>query len=109
VLLLGRPTTYSGAELVSVLTTTNLWLIGINLLPVPPLDGAEAWPLLKHARDAWRARRRRARRGKGSDSPRRGSGDAPAGKRPAEAPVNPEIADMLRRIADEAGRARRGN
>ena len=33
-------------DFIQALTWSNLILIGINLLPVPPLDGAEAWPLL---------------------------------------------------------------
>lgn len=43
-LLLGSPTSWMGAQIVSVLVWTNLWLMGLNLLPIPPLDGAEAWP-----------------------------------------------------------------
>jgi Zn-dependent protease len=35
------------AQLLAVWTDTNLMLIGINLLPVPPLDGALAWRLPK--------------------------------------------------------------
>ncbi len=31
----------------------NLWLIAINLIPIPPLDGAEAWQLFQH----WKRRR----------------------------------------------------
>jgi Zn-dependent protease len=46
-LVVGLPSTWFGAELVSVLVWTNLWLIGLNLLPFPPLDGAEAWPLVR--------------------------------------------------------------
>ncbi len=42
-LVLGRPTTLWQAELVHVLITTNLYLAALNLLPIPPLDGAEAW------------------------------------------------------------------
>ena len=32
--------------LLDTLTRSNLVLIAINLLPVPPLDGASAWPLI---------------------------------------------------------------
>jgi stage IV sporulation protein FB len=35
------------AQLMNTLTGTNLILIALNLLPIPPLDGAEAWKLLK--------------------------------------------------------------
>lgn len=42
-------------ELMSALVYTNLWLIALNLLPLPPLDGAQAWRLLP----LWRERRAR--------------------------------------------------
>ncbi|HEU4411210.1 MAG TPA: hypothetical protein VFS43_38510 [Polyangiaceae bacterium] len=41
----GPPRDAFTAGLVRVYTHTNLWLMGLNLLPVPPLDGAEAWRL----------------------------------------------------------------
>jgi stage IV sporulation protein FB len=41
----GPPETVFVAQLAGAFTTTNLWLIAINLIPVPPLDGAEAWKL----------------------------------------------------------------
>lgn len=41
----GAPATQAGAEVLHVATSTNLWIIALNLLPVRPLDGAEAWPL----------------------------------------------------------------
>jgi Zn-dependent protease len=42
-------------QIVSAFTFTNLWLMAINLMPIPPLDGAEAWKGL----GLWRAARRR--------------------------------------------------
>jgi Zn-dependent protease len=50
VLATGAPTSPFAAELVSVFTATNLWLLAINLIPVPPLDGADAWTIFR----AWR-------------------------------------------------------
>jgi len=50
----GAPVTRFGAELAAVFTETNLWVIGLNLLPVPPLDGATAWSIVP----LWKARRR---------------------------------------------------
>lgn len=35
-------------QLLDAFTRINAILIAINLLPIPPLDGAEAWPLFKH-------------------------------------------------------------
>lgn len=32
-------------QLFHVATTVNLWVMAINLVPLPPLDGAEAWSL----------------------------------------------------------------
>ncbi len=43
--LAGPPDGVFGAELARAFTTTNIWLIAINLIPVAPLDGAEAWKL----------------------------------------------------------------
>lgn len=40
-------------SLLSVFLGTNLWLIALNLIPVPPLDGAEAWQIFTH----WKRRR----------------------------------------------------
>ena len=42
----GPPTSTAMAQFAGVFIRTNLWLIAINLLPVAPLDGSEAWPLL---------------------------------------------------------------
>lgn len=37
----------------SVFQGANLWLIALNLIPLPPLDGAEAWQIFQH----WKKRR----------------------------------------------------
>lgn len=59
----GPPSSAHTAQLAHVFTYTNLWLIALNLLPIGPLDGRAAWPLipmlwhkLRHkspARGAW--------------------------------------------------------
>jgi stage IV sporulation protein FB len=51
--LTGGPVTRFGAELAHVFTETNLWVMAINLLPVPPLDGSNAWSIIP----LWKARR----------------------------------------------------
>jgi Zn-dependent protease len=56
---LGPPSSMFWAQLAAAFTTVNLWIMAVNLLPIPPLDGAEAWPL---AILLWA--RRRAARGK---------------------------------------------
>jgi len=38
------------AELLEAFTRTNAILIAFNLIPIKPLDGAEAWPLFGHLR-----------------------------------------------------------
>lgn len=45
-LLLGSPHNVHTAQLVYVFTETNLLLIAINLIPIEPLDGRKAWPLV---------------------------------------------------------------
>jgi stage IV sporulation protein FB len=45
-LLLGRPGNVHTAQLAYVFTETNLFLIAINLIPIEPLDGRKAWPLV---------------------------------------------------------------
>lgn len=47
------PTTAFTYSLVEAFTGTNLWLIAVNLMPIPPLDGVKAWKIL----GAWRERR----------------------------------------------------
>jgi Zn-dependent protease len=44
---LGRPESSFVAQLAHAATGVNLWLMAINLIPLPPLDGAEAWPLFR--------------------------------------------------------------
>ncbi len=51
--LAGPPESAFAWGLLSAFTGTNLWLIAINLMPIPPLDGAKAWTIF----GAWRERR----------------------------------------------------
>jgi stage IV sporulation protein FB len=52
VILTGGPVSRVGTELVSVFMQTNAWLAMVNLLPIPPLDGANAWTIVR----AWKTR-----------------------------------------------------
>lgn len=54
--ILGPPSTPLFAALADAFTSTNVFLIVLNLLPVPPLDGAEAWKLPGLLRAQSRAR-----------------------------------------------------
>jgi len=53
-LLLGPPTTAATAQVVYVLTEANVWLVLLNLIPIEPLDGAKAWPLVGMLVSRWR-------------------------------------------------------
>jgi stage IV sporulation protein FB len=44
--VLGPPTGPIVPSLVNVATAANLAMIAINLIPIPPLDGAEAWRII---------------------------------------------------------------
>jgi hypothetical protein len=57
--IFGSPTTPWAETIVHALIETNLWLIAINLLPIPPLDGALAWSLFGHVGESWRSAERR--------------------------------------------------
>jgi stage IV sporulation protein FB len=44
-------------DAIDAFTRGNLWLIAINLVPIAPLDGAEAWPLFRLLWERWKLRR----------------------------------------------------
>ena len=111
----------------------NLWIIVINLLPIPPLDGARAWRLfpelsaqgwtlgraLLYPARRWAAQRRQQRTSVAPERPpsasSRGrsvpkpdtSGPDPAEEAAPSAEAQRELAALLERVADEAARARR--
>ncbi|MCB9765097.1 MAG: hypothetical protein H6739_35310 [Alphaproteobacteria bacterium] len=55
----GRPPWGPAVELAYVFTETNVWLIALNLIPIPPLDGAEAWLLPQRWLERYRGYARR--------------------------------------------------
>jgi Zn-dependent protease len=61
--VLGAPRTSFARDLAEAFIYPNLWLIALNLIPVPPLDGAEAWKLPGLLRARAAAQRARARGG----------------------------------------------
>lgn len=67
--LAGPPDSPFVAQLSAAFTTTNIWLIGINLIPVPPLDGAEAWKLPGLLARRWRGSPTRAATGATTAAP----------------------------------------
>ena len=101
--LAGPPETLFAAQLLDAFTTTNLWLIAINLIPVPPLDGAEAWKLVG-------LRRRRRRGGSAAAGGFAYEREAATLSRYSDEPPKPvkkAVDDALRRIADDP--KKRGN
>ena len=56
-IVLGVPGQPFVADLLGALVVVNAWMIVVNLIPVRPLDGAEAWGVI-HLLAAARARRR---------------------------------------------------
>jgi stage IV sporulation protein FB len=95
------------AQLFSALLWTNLWLAGINLLPIPPLDGAKAWQLPK----LWWERRRKRRAGHRAPpptraAPPRNTSDAAHQSPPADTEDAAEVARRLAREALESARKR---
>jgi len=124
-----------GGQLAEALIYTNLTIMVLNLVPLRPLDGAEAWPIFgmlpdvrgrwrarRHGRDVWRqvmqqpvpkrrvVRPRNESGANGKSPGSDGSGPSNGGKARGNGggPVPRELADLLREIGDEAGRARRG-
>jgi len=108
------------AGLLSVFLWTNVYLMALNLIPIPPLDGSEAWkiiPLLRRAGGWGELRRallplpRRVR----EQAPwrRESSGAAPKAraveKNPGQGMAPQELADLLKKIGDQAGEARKGD
>lgn len=139
----GAPESSWGAAVTYAFINVNLWIIGVNLLPFPPLDGARAWGLFGQLRgrgwtpgrallgllQGWAERRRQAR-GAATPAPapevvtrpsHGSSRPAPSRAEPGRTEASPlddpdaqpspqaqrELAALLQRIGDEAGRAKR--
>jgi Zn-dependent protease len=50
----GYPRELHLAQFLGVFDETNLWLAALNLVPMEPLDGAKAWPLVGMLAARWR-------------------------------------------------------
>jgi Zn-dependent protease len=57
ILAAGAPTSSFWAQMATAFTSVNVWIMLVNLLPIPPLDGAEAWPLFGMLWARWKRRR----------------------------------------------------
>ena len=59
--LAGTPRSAFGQDLVDAFIGANGTIAALNLIPVAPFDGAEAWPLFGLLYQRWRAKRARPR------------------------------------------------
>jgi Zn-dependent protease len=59
---LGPPTSAFSGDFIGALLEWNLIMVALNLLPVKPLDGYEAWRLIRMTWQDWRRQRRKARK-----------------------------------------------
>ncbi len=91
----GPPESAFLADLARALTTYNLTLIAINLVPFPPLDGHQAWRLLPMLWERLRTRR--------SFAPRRTADGSPPASLPPLGSAELEV-ERLRRILEGAAR-----
>lgn len=125
VLIVGSPSNPHASELVHVFTRSNALLIGINLLPFAPLDGGEAWKILRHGRLQGMLASLRDRLSRRKHQKRTGPARGPAkvidfeGARrkrqqsdiahDPDLPKGPakDVADELIRLSREAARARK--
>jgi Zn-dependent protease len=100
----GAPESQWGMQFSHTFINVNLWIIALNLLPFPPLDGARAWGLFSQLRargwtpgrallgllQAWAERRRQAR---GATPSARPEVAARSSGRSSPAPSEPEPTD----------------
>ncbi|HXU80315.1 MAG TPA: hypothetical protein VN914_02890 [Polyangia bacterium] len=100
--MFGRPTAFS-AQLVSAFTDTNVILILINLIPVPPLDGAEAWKLPGLL---WRRGRRQAQQRRRTALERELADVDAADREPIRPEARAAVDDLFRKINEEKARER---
>jgi stage IV sporulation protein FB len=103
--LAGRPDTELIGQLASAFTATNVWLIAINLIPVAPLDGAEAWKLFGLQAAQRRRRASEARAGRGFEYERSAATLERYSSEPSES-VKTAVDDALRRIGGDSNKPR---
>jgi hypothetical protein len=99
---LGHPDSVALADLVTALTTGNLKLMALNLLPIPPLDGAVVWEFLSRRLQRLEVARLRARMER---RPRLRVPQEPEDVEDGAAP--PEVEALAQQALDEAWEAAR--
>lgn len=95
-----------GAQLFYALTWSSLFLAALNLLPLPPLDGAEAWKLPGLLKKRFSERRLRARRDPPKFKAQARIATDDVASRPASG-ADDELARLFSKIASDARDARR--
>lgn len=113
-LVLGAPSTAWQAELANVFINTNVWLMLLNLLPLPSLDGAKAWTLFAELKrggfQLFGGNHRRPKPPRRSSRSTQPPKPRSHGAKPGEDDVSQnsaqarrELARVLERVAKEAG------
>lgn len=74
---------------------SNLLLIGINLLPIPPLDGSRAWKAIPHWLRHWRSARANERHVQVTRQ---------LSQLDRAPPANDEVKDVVKKLLDDAKR-----
>lgn len=90
-------------QFLSTLLRWNLIVVALNLLPIKPLDGHEAWPLLKKVFQDWRRQKFQARREQLSAITRKKIEEferLEANLKPNQ--PNPEVKEMIDQIIQKA-------
>jgi hypothetical protein len=104
----GPPQTAMGAGLTDALTDGNLWLMAVNLIPIPGFDGSEAWPLFPALVRRWRARKAQKReQSRAMDRARAqlAAQDAIVKElEQVESAPNPEVDEMVERLFEKTTR-----
>jgi Zn-dependent protease len=96
----GYPTTSIGAGFADAFTNSNLWLIAINLIPIPGFDGAEAWRLFP-AIVRWRRERRTGKHRAARSFARIAAKDELDRLRQLEQQSSPEVDEVVRRLFEK--------
>jgi len=106
----GAPSGVFIADLVRAFVQTNVMLMGLNLMPIAPLDGAEAWALPGLLLGRWRRARALRRAGRRRAALRAEIATLETLDEEG-AVVTPEVVDVLERAREiarrEAGSSRR--
>lgn len=104
----GSPASAFGSQMIHAFTWTNLIIMGINLLPIRPLDGAEAWKVFGLMRNRKYQKKKDDKR-RLEAAQRRERWDAKRGGKPSphEEPEEPDVGAVEDSIREALGQAAR--